>query len=351
MADNQVFTIVSTMKNEGPYILEWVAHYKALGFDRFVVCTNDCEDTTVEILKRLEEMGLVRHHPTVVRKAGIHRSALRQASRYEEVTTADWVFVCDVDEFLNIHVGDHSVRALVAASGPEADVICVPWRVFGSNGITLFRDRPVTAQFTRAERPVTENPGAGKFVKSLFRGLERFQRMGLHMPVLPKENPPPVNYVLPGGAPYIENGARSGHPPVFNVAQVNHYALRSMDSFFVKRDRGRANHMNHVLGLEYWDRFDHNDVEDSSIRRYDAARAEWLDRFRADSELWRLHRQAVGWHKAKARALRRAPDYAPLLAGIRERLGMTGPRRAAAADGAAAGGAAGADGALRTAAE
>ena len=48
MAGEQVFTVVSTMKNEGPYILEWVAHYKALGFDRIVVCTNDCEDTTVD---------------------------------------------------------------------------------------------------------------------------------------------------------------------------------------------------------------------------------------------------------------------------------------------------------------
>ncbi|MBL4751427.1 MAG: glycosyltransferase family 2 protein [Amylibacter sp.] len=41
------------MKNEGPYLLEWVAHHKALGFDHIVVCTNDCEDFTVEILKCL----------------------------------------------------------------------------------------------------------------------------------------------------------------------------------------------------------------------------------------------------------------------------------------------------------
>ena len=50
------YTVVSTMKNEGPYIIDWVAHYKTLGFDHILVCTNDCTDPTVEILLRLQEM-------------------------------------------------------------------------------------------------------------------------------------------------------------------------------------------------------------------------------------------------------------------------------------------------------
>lgn len=36
--------IVTMMKNEGPYIVEWVAHHLAVGFDRFLVFTNDCDD-------------------------------------------------------------------------------------------------------------------------------------------------------------------------------------------------------------------------------------------------------------------------------------------------------------------
>ena len=93
--DNETYTVVSTMKNEGPYIIDWVAHYKTLGFDHILVCTNDCTDPTVDILLRLQEMGLVTQHNTIVRKAGIHRSALRQASRrYDIVMDAKWVFVC-----------------------------------------------------------------------------------------------------------------------------------------------------------------------------------------------------------------------------------------------------------------
>jgi cellulose synthase/poly-beta-1,6-N-acetylglucosamine synthase-like glycosyltransferase len=146
------YTVVSTMKNEGPYIIDWVAHYKALGFDHILVCTNDCTDPTVEILLRLQELGLVTQHNTIVRKAGIHRSALRQASRrYDIVKDAKWVFVCDVDEYLNIHMGDGSVRTLVEGSGADTDVISVPWRIFGPDGIEGFEDRAVTEQFTKGD--------------------------------------------------------------------------------------------------------------------------------------------------------------------------------------------------------
>ncbi|WP_417726573.1 glycosyltransferase family 2 protein [Roseovarius sp.] len=91
------------------YILEWVAHYETSGFDHILVCTNDCTDTTVDILRRMQEMGPVTQHDTVVRKADIHRSALRQSSRrYDIVLNAKWAFVCNVDEVFNVHIGDGS---------------------------------------------------------------------------------------------------------------------------------------------------------------------------------------------------------------------------------------------------
>lgn len=308
------YTVVSTMKNEGPYILEWVAHYKALGFDDIVVCTNDCEDTTVQILKRLEEMGLVHHHATRIGRAGIHRSALRQAWRKPVVREAEWVFVCDVDEFLNIHTGDGSVRALVEASVRDDDTwaVCVPWRVFGPNGVSLFRDRLVTKQFTMAERPWPEKRDAGKFVKSLFRRADRVKRMGLHMPILQEDDMPRARFVLPGGEPYIEGGELVAEGPSWAHAQVNHYALRSLESFLIKRDRGRANHTKHTIGLEYWHRFNHNDVEDTSIRRYDAPVSRWLERLHGDEKLHYMHRKAVRWHRWKARQLRGVPEFKAL---------------------------------------
>ncbi|EAQ24177.1 glycosyltransferase family 2 protein [Roseovarius sp. 217] len=316
----ETYTVVSTMKNEAPYILEWVAHYKVLGFDHILVCTNDCTDTTVDILRRLQEMGLVTQHDTVVRKAGIHRSALRQASRrYEIVLKAKWIFVCDVDEFLNVHLGDGSVRALVEGLGVDTDVISVPWRVFGPDGVERFEDRPVTEQFTKGEYEwdAEQRPSTGKFVKSLYTNQHKFQRMGLHGPVCHDEYVATTRRVLPGGIDYIVNGVRTENPPLFTHAQVNHYALRSMESFLIKRARGRANHSHHILGQEYWDKFNLNDETDTSISRYSARTSELLAELKSDSQLADLHQRGVEWHQRKAASIRMDPEMDTLVTAIR----------------------------------
>ncbi|KIN70655.1 Glycosyl transferase, group 2 family protein [Sulfitobacter noctilucae] len=314
-----MYTVVSTMKNEGPYIIDWVSHYKTLGFDNILVCTNDCTDTTVEILLRLQEMGLVTQHSTIVRGAGIHRSALRQASRrYDIVLDAKWVFVCDVDEYLNIHMGDGSVQALVDGSGGNTDVISIPWRIFGPNDVESFEDTPVTQQFLKGEHPwdETERPTTGKFVKSIYTNQHKFQRMGLHAPVVLDEHMAGTKRVLPGGADYVVNGKRTDNPPLFEHAQVNHYALRSKDSFLIKRARGRANHSHHVLGKAYWDKFNLNDEIDTSIDRYATAAGKLSAELKSDPQLADLHHQAVDWHKRKAASLRMDPELDDLIKAL-----------------------------------
>lgn len=320
---SDIYTVVTTMKNEAPYIIDWVAHYKTLGFDNILVCTNDCTDPTVEILLRLQELGLVVQHNTVVRRAGIHRSALRQASRrYDIVKNAKWVFVCDVDEYLNIHIGDGSARALVEGSGDQVDVISVPWRVFGPNGVKEFQDKPVTEQFTQAEFEwdAEKRPATGKFVKSIYTNQHKFRRMGLHAPVARKEDIANIRWVLPGGIEYAVNGERTQNPPLFNLAQVNHYALRSMQSFLIKRARGRANHSSHVLGIDYWKRFNLNEAPDTSIERYRAKSGELAKEIKSDPILRDLQEQSVIWHERKAKSMMMDPEMDHLVHELENKL-------------------------------
>ncbi len=316
------FAVVSTMKNEGPFILEWVAHYKALGFDYVVVCTNDCEDTTVEILLRLQEMGFVLHRETIARRGGLQRSAIRQGISLVQNTHPDceWYMVCDADEFLNIHFGDGSVRALVDASAENADCICIPWRVFVPNASEHFEDVPLSDKLDYGELPyhAQSRPDTGKFVKSLFRNLERYRRYGLHLPQIDLEADEIARYVLPGGLPYLdEEGDRTSNPPLFDGAQINHYALRSIESFLVKRDRGRMNHIDHVLGVDYWKRFDIPAQKDDSIKRYKLQRNEYIAEFKSDAKLAHLHAQAVDWHQKRAEELMQDPENEQLVSKLR----------------------------------
>lgn len=55
--------IVTCMRDEGPFILEWLAHHKSIGFTDFLIYSNDCEDGTDQILDRLHEMREITHIP------------------------------------------------------------------------------------------------------------------------------------------------------------------------------------------------------------------------------------------------------------------------------------------------
>ena len=58
--------IMTTMKNEGPFILEWVAYNLSIGVTGFVIFTNNCEDGTDLIADRLTELGYASHRPNDV---------------------------------------------------------------------------------------------------------------------------------------------------------------------------------------------------------------------------------------------------------------------------------------------
>ena len=94
-------TALSMMKDEGPYVLEWVAHHLAVGFTDLVVYTNDCTDGTDTMLMRLEELGLACHRRNDIPE-GIkpQPSALKHAQDEPAVGAADWLLTFDADEFL-----------------------------------------------------------------------------------------------------------------------------------------------------------------------------------------------------------------------------------------------------------
>ena len=307
-------TVITTFKNEAPYILEWVAHYRTLGFDNIVVYTNDCSDGTNRILRRLEELGEVTFRINNVGAGGIHRSALRQAGNLEVVQNSDWLFVCDIDEFLNIHVGNHRVDDLIAASRPEVDAIAIPWKIFSNNGRAILRNALVTEQFTDAELPPVEGGATRRFVKTLFRPSDKIGRIGLHGPVLKPEHAEAYLWATPGDT-RLSRQSLGGHvPPPFGIgtAQLNHYAVRSVESYLLKKHRGRANHMSENLSTEYWDRWNRGGAEDRSIERYLPAIKEWMEVYLGDETLSRLHRRGFRWHKALLAKLLEEREYQEL---------------------------------------
>jgi Glycosyl transferase family 2 len=320
-------TAVLTVRNEGAFLLEWLAHHRACGITDILVFSNDCSDGTDTMLDRLQAMGWLAH----VRNPGPHPegpqwAALKQADRHPLVTQADWLLPLDIDEFVNVHVGDRTIPALLVAL-PQATAITLTWRLFGNPGIVEYADLPVTETFTRAAPRVIYWPWRAALFKTLVRNDGSYGKLGVHRPRQPVAGRMDDQRWFDGSGRALPPAFRTKR--IFSdigrdnhaLVQLNHYALGAMQSFMLKCDRGRAVHADSGLDAGYWVERNFTAEEDLSILALDsrALREELM----ADPMLGPLHRQAVDWRHTRFAALMR-DDANRTLFG---QLMMTGPTR------------------------
>jgi len=330
-------TLVGTVKDEGPYLLEWIIYYKHIGFSQIVIASNDCSDGTHEMLDYLHQTGEITHIENSDQPEGAHpdpqNRAYQRAWGLDAVKRSDWVLVADADEFLNIHVGDGTMNALLAALGAKgADLISAPWRVFGNAGIAQFHDEPVIAQFDRCAKPGVQEIQRYTAFKTLFRP-KYVGRLGVHRPKLKprfRDGLRPCQWVNGSGerlaTRYLNQGWRFFEESYgAGLVSMNHYMIKSSESFLMKRYRGTANSADaERIDFSYFETFNANDVRDISIQRHVSAVCEALVRLKsAHPALANLHDSSLAFHRQRLGVARKSiQDDAPLIAsklGIQEK--------------------------------
>lgn len=275
------------MRNEGPFIVEWVAWYRRLGFTDLVVVTNDCTDHSPALLDALQAAGWLHHiRHDVPPGQKITFPKLDVASAHPAVTGADWVMVCDADEFLVVHRGEGLVSDLLAPhhskdGQPTFLGMSINWRVFGTGGKRDFEDLPVHRQFLRA---CGRDHGLSCWVKSIFRRPEWFDVLRPHGPrrlsleragrgwgdlgmrwitadgqVL-EEWQPDGEYVRRIPAERVNH----------SVAQINHYMLRSAETYSLKAGTPSPAALKDRYNESYFARADEGDDLDDSALRHSA---------------------------------------------------------------------------------
>jgi len=305
--------VFTTMKNEGPFILEWVAHYVSLGFTGFVIFTNDCVDGTDQIIHRLEEMGLASHRPNRIRPGNNpQHKALGRAQFHPWVQDADWLLGIDVDEFLNIRVGNRTIDDFIDAVG-DVDAVSLTWKLFGCGGVNDFEDRPITEQFFLADNENRPSSGRAHGFKTMFRNNGTFMRFNPHRPKNLRTgiSEADVKWSDCGGnlRPMDQISWRSWGGFSHEFARLHHYSVRSVENFLVKRDRGRTNHIKRDQTEHYWADMNVNHAEDRSILPLAKRMRPILDDLKSDPVLKELHANAVKWHRDKITELQERPDW------------------------------------------
>ncbi len=262
--------LFACMRNEGPFILEWVAYHCVIGFAPIIIATNNCTDGSDTLMDTLAAAGIATHLRNLPQPGTAPQdSGMTMALAHLSNNGPEWLCHLDSDEFLNIHSETGRVADLLAISN-QAHAIAVAWRAFGDNGVVTWPGETLSV-FTAC----AATPDQVKF-KSLFRH-RMFAHAREHMPTQSRiANPVAVN--AKGAALAADNligEPRSRYHPLdkaiaWDAAQINHYT-RSQDVFLMKNDRGDGQgkaSLKYRIGSNWHQAANRNDLEDRSILRH-----------------------------------------------------------------------------------
>jgi SAM-dependent methyltransferase len=219
------FGVMTMIRNEAPYLLEWIAHYRALGFGQITIYDNGSNDDSPRMLLALSKAGIIngqfwRDRPRS-KQSKAYTHALRRLWPFVE-----WCLFIDLDEFLVLDPG-LSLDDLLPTD-PEVSGIGIQWRTYGSAGL---RNRETGLTIERFRMARSQN---SRILKSLVR-VRDVEFMGVHTPKRVRGRMTDiagrtVDNLQTHALPWIAQGP----------ARINHYYIRSWEEFECKRARGRG---------------------------------------------------------------------------------------------------------------
>ncbi|MCK9795028.1 glycosyltransferase family 2 protein [Isoptericola sp. 4D.3] len=235
--------VVATARNEGVYLLEWLAYYRALGVDEFFVYSNNNEDGSDLLLRALADAGAIRWLDSSI-GPGTKAQAKAYAHAFSvlpEVLDYTWAMTVDIDEFLVLDPVrfDGLADFLDWHATRQTDVIGVNWVVVGPSGLTRWEDDLVTRRFPARIAPVDSH------IKSISRP-GRILGSQPHFPYTAERERlafreatgEPHTSFTSELAPHLVQ-AQSDHPTTGHAA-LHHYALKSAEEFLWKFSRNRG---------------------------------------------------------------------------------------------------------------
>ena len=250
---------VVTMRDEGLYVLEWVAHYRALGVDTIFVYSNDNTDGSDSLLRGLAALGIITYvENRMDRESTFHpqRKAYAHAlNLLPELWEHEWVFFFDTDELLVPKMpGAMSVGAILDAvahrhpdRAPSAVCFNWNWRLTGST--YSYKPDLLLERFPHGE--------GKRGMKSLVRLRDVYSMQSVHFPDYHRDG-----FLVRSDLNRMEKSLRwKKLDYVCGCGQLNHYWGKSFEEFSVKKVRGDAASLRDKLWQRGFELFFTTDTE------------------------------------------------------------------------------------------
>ena len=232
------FGIVTMMRNEAPYLLEWIAYHRLIGFGQITIYDNESNDASPRILGPLARAGIINAVYWRDRRAKQDRAYTHASKRLRPFV--DWCLFCDLDEFLVMNPGG-SLEHLPPTE-PDVAGLAICWRVFGSSGLRNRGTEPVMARFLKAEERDSRT------VKTMAR-LKDLPAMSVH---LPRTINGRVTDLDGRTLEQVMGNSIGWHTAC--AARLHHYQTRSWEEFQCKQARGRGSAMGKFIRDSKFDR-------------------------------------------------------------------------------------------------
>lgn len=249
------------VKNEAPYLLEWMAYYLALGFDRLVIYDNESTDNTRQIIQnaRINDERIEYIYWQDIKGYSPQLTAYNDAIKRIDT---EWIAFFDIDEFLVLK--DHkNINEFLAGFDMETTAIAISWFMFGSSGYELYSNDLVIRRFTKCPNPKFPN---NSFIKTIAR-RDAIKYMEIHTAELTRGM-----YRKANGDPVVILDYMLTPVPCHDAAQLNHYVLKSKEEYLKKRMRGDGSEASNSKEKyikytdELWAEHDRNEHSDFSIQ-------------------------------------------------------------------------------------
>lgn len=285
------YILATSVRNEGPYLLEWVGHHRLLGFNRIIVFSNDNTDGSDELLREMQAQGLIEWRPRQMKPGeSPQRTAFKKLSKEllaDKQQHGNYLAWFDPDEFLVLR--NHSSVAELVDFFHRPDALLVQWKHFGSGRQQEYSPQCTISRFTRCDNKTNHNKGY-KSISKIDPHL--FWLFVNHRPMVVQESPLQPRILLAGpgdkGTLALDHvpGTNPKHDadfPIFNaICHLNHYAVRSVEEYEIKQSRG-----NGYIALDaekkqfhdqYFTNYDLNAEEDRfAAEKYSSTISSWMD--------------------------------------------------------------------------
>jgi len=234
--------IIATARNEGLYVLEWLAYHFAIGVEHVFLYTNDNDDGSDALLDALLADGRLSLFENRVTPGGNaqNKAYAHALSLNPEVLDYQWALIIDLDEYL-VFDPARFASALDFARWHgeiESETVGLNWVHHGPAGQGRWRDEFIARRFPAPCESVN------RLNKSMIRP-GRFLASEPHFPLAPRR----------GKARAVVNSSREPHDypegvdnsslsarPVAEAAWLNHYFHKSTEEYLAKFSRNRGNY-------------------------------------------------------------------------------------------------------------